>query len=346
MNFQQLNYIRATVQNNFNLTEVAHVLFTSQSGVSKQIKELEAELGVEIFVRRGKRLTGLTEAGESAVAQVERVLFELENLKRLSKEFIAKDSGRLVIVSTHNQSRYVLPKVIQRFTKLYPHVQLELRQVTPRTAAQALSRGQADIGVATEALDEFPELETFPCFDWEHVVVVRRDHPLAALDLPTFADVAAYPIITYTQGFSGRAKIDATFQGAQITPDVRLTAMDTDVIKAYVEMGMGVGIISEMSLSDDPCSPLVALPRDNLKFETSTTKVAIQRGALLRSYAYSMIEMLAPQLTFAAPKNGIGRRQPKPATGPLPSFAVRTDLQVLEHEAPPPEQLEQAVAAA
>lgn len=334
MNFQQLNYVRATVHNNFNLTEVANVLFTSQSGVSKQIKELEAELGVEIFVRRGKRLTGLTEAGESAVKQVERVLFELENLKRLSRDFTSQDKGRLVIVSTHNQSRYVLPNLIQRFTKIYPDVQLELRQVTPKTAATALAQGHADIGVATEALDDFPEVETFPCFEWEHVVVVRKDHPLAALERPSFADIAAYPIITYTQGFSGRAKIDATFERARIVPDIRLTAMDTDVIKAYVELGMGIGIISEMSVGDNPCNSLVALPRANLAFERSITKVAIQRGVLLRSYAYSMIEMLAPHLTFAAPRNGIGRRHLKPTDSPLPNFTVRTDLQLLESEPP------------
>lgn len=335
MNFQQLNYVRATLHNNFNLTEVANALFTSQSGVSKQIKELEAELGIEIFVRRGKRLTGLTEAGESAVKQVERVLFELENLKRLSKEFTSQDKGRLVIVSTHNQSRYVLPSVIRRFTQLYPEVQLELRQVTARTAALSLSRGEADIGVATEALDEFPQLETFSCFNWEHVVVVPRDHPLAAMERPGFEDIAAYPLITYTQGFSGRAKIDATFENARITPDLRLTAMDTDVIKAYVEMGMGVGIVSEMSLTDSDDGSLVVLPRTDLRFEPSTTKVAVQRGALLRSYAYSMIEMLAPHLNFSVPRNGIGRRQSKNAGSPVPNFAARTDLQFPDDTALP-----------
>ncbi|MFT4089543.1 MAG: LysR substrate-binding domain-containing protein [Asticcacaulis sp.] len=328
MNFQQLKYVRAAVQNNLNLTEVANALYTSQSGVSKQIKELEAELGIEIFVRRGKRLIDVTPAGENAVRLIEKVLFETENLKRLSKQFTDQDKGRLVIMATHNQSRYVLPRILSRFTRLYPEVELELRQVTPNTAAQSLSRGQADIAVATEALDKFPELETYSCFSWEHAVVVPQGHPLTRIEHPTFADIGAYPVITYTPGFSGRPQVDAAFERAGVHPDIRLTAMDADVIKAYVEMGLGVGIVSEMALSLGQAGNLVRLSRQHLPFSHSTTKVAIQRGVLLRNYAYRLIEMLAPHLD-AAVLSGQARRSSKVISPILPTFSARRDL----HEA-------------
>jgi len=326
MNFQQLKYVRAAVRNDLNLTEVANVLYTSQSGVSKQIKELETELGIEIFVRRGKRLVGLTKAGEGAVRLVERVLFETENLKRYSKQYTDHDKGRLVIATTHNQARYVLPRVLHRFAQLYPNVELEIRQGTPKYAAQTVTRGVAEIAVATEALDQFSELETHACFSWQHVAVVPPDHPLTRLEAPTLADIAAYPIITYNPEFSGRAQVDEAFAREGILPDIRLTAMDADVIKTYIEMGMGVGIISEMAMIASQKGTLVALPRTNLGFDPCTTKVAFLRGVLLPNYAYHLIEMFAPHLNQAE-LNGTARRRPgKAAPMIIPAFASRDDL--------------------
>ena len=299
MNFQQLRYVREAVRNDLNLTEASQMLNTSQSGVSKQIRELEIELGIEIFVRKGKRLTGLTRAGEGAVKLIDRVLAEAENLKRLASEFSGEDRGRLVIATTHNQARYVLPDVVVKFAAEFPGVQLELRQVTPKQAAGSVLKGEADIAVATEALDQFSDLLTFPCFSWRHAVIVPKGHELARLANPTLADVAAFPIITYSAEFSGRGQIDAAFRARAIEPDIRLTAMDADVIKLYVQRGVGVGIVSEMALGDCSDHGLVVVNGSETLIEPSVTKVALQRGALLHAYAYRFIEMLAPHLAAA-----------------------------------------------
>ena len=332
MNFQQLKYVRAAVQNNLNLTEVANVLFTSQSGVSKQIKELETELGVEIFVRRGKRLVGITKAGEKVVAVIDNLLNEADNLKRLSQQFKQQDKGRLVIATTHNQARYALPQVLLRFIKLFPEVEIELRQGTPKYVVNCLLRGTADIGVATEALDEYPELETFSCFSWEHVAVVGKDHPLAQVEQPTLTDLARYPIITYNPEFSGRSQIDAAFEREGITPDIRLTAMDADVIKTYVQLGMGVGIVAEMAVSDrDSSVDLVTLPGSRHFFEPSTTKIAILRGALLRNFGYRLIELFAPHLDHTV-LNGTSRRPSPDRPQSVLSYTERVDL----HSTTPP----------
>jgi len=296
MNFQQLRYVREAVRSDLNLTDASQALNTSQSGVSKQIRELEIELGIEIFVRKGKRLTGLTRAGESAVKQIERVLAESENLKRIAAEFSGEDRGRLVIATTHNQARYALPDVVLKFTQEFPNVQLELRQVTPKQAASSVLRGEADIAVATEALDQNPDLLTFPCFTWRHVVIVPHDHPLAKADAPTLADVAAYPIITYSPEFSGRSRIDTAFRNRGIDPDIRLTAMDADVIKFYVNQGVGVGIVSEMAVGGSCEEGLTIVNGSSALFEPSITKVAFQRGALLHAFAYRFVEIFAPHL--------------------------------------------------
>lgn len=296
MNFQQLRYVREAVRSDLNLTEASQALNTSQSGVSKQIRELEIELGIEIFVRKGKRLTGLTRAGEGAVKLIERVLAETENLKRLASEYSGEDRGRLVIATTHNQARYALPDVVLKFAKEFPNVQLELRQVTPRQAAGSVLRGDADIAIATEALDQFADLLTFPCFSWQHVAVAPVDHPLAKLDNPTLADIAEYPIITYSPEFSGRSRIDAAFRAVQIEPDIRLTAMDADVIRLYVQRGVGVGIVSEMAVANASQDGLKVLGGSKALFEPSVTKVAFQRGALLHAFAYRFVEIFAPHL--------------------------------------------------
>lgn len=296
MNFQQLRYVREAVRSGLNLTDASQALNTSQSGVSKQIRELEIELGIEIFVRKGKRLTGLTRAGEGAVKLIERVLAETENLKRLASEYSGENRGRLVIATTHNQARYALPDVVLKFAEEFPNVQLELRQVTPKQAAGSVLRGEADIAIATEALDQFADLLTFPSFSWRHVVVAPVDHPLAKLDNPTLADIAEYPIITYSPEFSGRSKIDEAFRVAQIEPDIRLTAMDADVIRLYVQRGIGVGIVSEMAVATASQDGLKVLSGSNTLFEPSVTKVAFQRGALLHAFAYRFVEIFAPHL--------------------------------------------------
>ncbi len=327
MNFQQLKYVRAAVRNDLNLTEVANTLYTSQSGVSKQIRELETELGIDIFVRRGKRLVGLTKAGEGAVRIIERVLAETENLKRYSRQFTGQDRGRLVIATTHNQARYVLPKVLARFARQYPDVELEIRQGTPQDAVQAVTRGVADLALATEALDQFAELQTFACFSWRHVAVVPYGHPLTDIAAPTFADLAAHPVITYNPEFSGRAQIDEAFACQGLTPDIRLTAMDADVIKTYVEMGMGVGIISEMAVGASAHPLLEVLSGDHLVFAPCTTKIAFLRGAVLPNYAHRLVEMFAPHLNLS--KSGDLNKAGGQAPANLPAFTERADLQIL-----------------
>ncbi|MCE7796684.1 LysR substrate-binding domain-containing protein [Sphingobium sufflavum] len=333
MNFQQLRYVRSAIQNGLNLTEVANTLFTSQSGVSKQIKELEAELGVEIFVRRGKRLVGLTKAGEDVAGVIDRLLAEADNLKRLSEHYKQSDKGRLVIATTHNQARYALPRVIARFTRLFPDVEVELRQGTPKYVVQTLLRGVADVGIATETVEDSPELTTYSCYSWEHVVVVPPGHPLTQLPTPTLHDIARYPLVTYNAGFSGRSQIDAAFEAAGIVPEIRLTAMDADVIKTYVGIGMGVGIVAEMAAVADPCDDLVTVRGSNAFFAPKVTKIAVRRGALLRNYSYRLIEMLAPHLDYAV-LTGTARRPAADREPPVPRFADRADLHRAEEEPP------------
>lgn len=297
MNFQQLRYVREAVRSDLNLTEASNALNTSQSGVSKQIRELEIELGIEIFVRKGKRLTGLTRAGEGVVKIIERVLVETENLKRHAAAFSGERQGRLVIATTHNQARYALPAVVGGFAEEFPGVTLELRQGTPTQAAKSVLKGEADIAIATEALDAYGDLVSFPCFSWRHVAVVPEGHPLAREIAPTLAQIAAYPLITYSPEFSGRSQIDAAFRDADIIPDVRLAAMDADIIKYYARRGLGVGLLSEMAHEpEDEQSGLILVDGSRDLFQPSITKVAIQRGALLHAYAYRFIELFAPHL--------------------------------------------------
>lgn len=332
MNFQQLRYIRAAVQNGLNLTKVANELFTSQSGVSKQIRELEAELRIEIFVRRGKRLVGLTPAGENAARVIDQLLQEADNLKRLSDQFAQADKGRLIVAATHNQANYVLPQVLLRFAEQFPEVEVELRQGSPSFVVEALARGEADIGVATEAVDGQSHLQTIPCFTWEHVAVVPRGHPLLALENPELADLAEYPIITYSAEFSGGSRVEDAFDRAGIVPDYRLRAMDADVIKTYVRLGAGIGIVAQMAIENGPTGDLVPIETSKRFFGTSSTKIAIQEGTLLRNFAYRLIAMLAPHID---PEVLSGRRR-SPATTPAPviaSFGERPDL-LFGHELP------------
>jgi LysR family transcriptional regulator, cys regulon transcriptional activator len=297
MNFQQLRVVREAIRNNLNLTEVAAALYTAQSGVSRQIKDLEDELGVQLFIRRGKRLTGLTEAGEGIVQLIEKILLDTENLRRYSGRYTDRDQGRLVIATTHNQARYVLPEVVQQFTALYPKVQIELCQGTSKYVASMVLNGTAEIGLATEALDGYPDIDTFECFTWRHIAIVPKSHPLAGRPTVTLSDIAVYPIVTYTASSPlGRPRIDASFKRAGLAPDIRLTTGDDEVIKAYVQLGLGVGIISELCMEEADSATLATLNLGPETFAPCATKIALRRGMLLRAYAYSFIEMFAPHL--------------------------------------------------
>ncbi|MES2303153.1 MAG: LysR substrate-binding domain-containing protein [Pseudomonadota bacterium] len=316
-----------------NLTKVANELFTSQSGVSKQIRELETELRVDIFVRRGKRLVGLTPAGENAAKVIERLLREAENLKRLSDQFAQADEGRLIIAATHNQANYVLPRLLMRFGTLFPKVEVELLQGSPSYVADALVRGEADIGVATEALDDNPHLETHPCFTWRHVAIAPEGHPLLDVAEPTLADIARFPIITYNAEFSGGSRVLETFEHAGVEVDLRLRAMDADVIKTYVRLGAGVGIVAEMAIGNGSSEGLQVVRGSGALFGQGTTKIALQKGSLLRNYAYQFVAMLAPHLD-ADVLSGT-KRAPRSAAVPVVAdFRSRDDIQLARETAP------------
>ena len=303
MNFQQLRIIREAVQRNFNLTEVAGALYTSQSGVSKHIKDLEDELGVELFVRRGKRLLGLTEPGQALVGIVERILLDAKNIKRLAEQFSASEQGDLSIATTHTQARYALPQVVRRFKQAFPRVHLLLHQASPAEIVAMLQSGEADIGIATESLDGHPSFVTFPFYEWAHSVVVPAGHALAvAADEGrplTLEALAEQPVITYHEGYTGRSQIDAAFAAAGLVPDIVMSALDADVIKTYVEIGLGVGIVAAMSVDDVRDGALRRLDAGHL-FGANTTRLAVRRGHYLRGYAYRFLQECSPALTPAA----------------------------------------------
>jgi len=296
MNFQQMRYVREAVRQNLNLTEAANKLHTSQPGVSRQIKELEDELGVEIFLRRGKRLVALSEAGKMVVTIVERVLDETENLRQVGREFRDRESGSLIIATTHTQARYSLPRVVTGFKRRYPDVHLALQQGSPPQLAQMVINGDADIAIATESLDHYPQLIALPGYTWTHCVVVPARHALTRAPRLTLQDLARYPIITYDAAFTGRTHIDAAFAARELKPDIVLSAIDSDVIKTYVELGMGVGIVATMAFDARRDKGLRSLAAGHL-FGSNTTRVAIRRGALLRGYVYAFIELFAPHLS-------------------------------------------------
>lgn len=305
MNFQQLRIIRETVRRGFNLTEVANALFTSQSGVSKHIKDLEDELGVELFTRKGKRLLGLTAPGKELVVMVERVLLDAANIKRLAEQYSNVDEGQLTVATTHTQARYALPKIVAAFKRAFPKVHLRLHQGSPDEIVQMLLDGEADIGIATEALAEVPELTTFPYYGWQHAVVVPAGHPLEVVRPLTLEAIAAHPVITYHEGFTGRTCIDKTFASAGLKPEVVMSALDADVIKTYVELGLGVGILASMAFSPERDPGLRMLDGDSL-FAENITRIAVRRGHYLRGFAYRFIELCAPQLTEAVIANAVG----------------------------------------
>lgn len=309
MNFQQLRIIRETVRRNYNLTEVANALFTSQSGVSKHIKDLEDELGVELFVRRGKRLLGLTDPGKELVDIVERILLDTANIKRLGEQFASSDRGELNIATTHTQARYAMPQAVAQFRKLFPHVHLVLHQGSPQEIATMLLDGRADIGIATESLADNPDIAAFPYHSWNHAVVVPKGHALAKLKPLTLEAVSEYPIITYHEGFTGRPAIDTAFANAGLAPDIVMAALDADVIKSYVELGLGIGIVASIAFDPDRDDGLELLESKHL-FPLSTSRIALRRGRYLRGYAYRFIQLCAPALDEATVRKAAAAETP------------------------------------
>ncbi len=304
MNLQQLRIVRETIRQDFNLTEVANALFTSQPGVSKHIKDLEDELGVEIFERRGKRLLGLTGPGRELAGVVERILLDTQNLRRIADQFASRETGHFVVATTHTQARYALPAVIKWFKEDYPRVHLTLHQGSPREIAEMLAAGEADVGIATEGLDGNDDLATFPCYDWRHAVIVPQGHPLQNVEKLTLEALGDYPIITYHAGFTGRSHIDQAFAQAGIVPDVVLSAIDADVIKTYVGLGLGVGLIASMAFDPEHDRGLALLQAADL-FPVNTTRLAVRKGAWLRSYTYAFIEKVSPELSESVVKAAI-----------------------------------------
>src|SRR6478672_2320771 len=296
MNLQQLRYVSEVARRGLNVSEAAQALHTSQPGVSKQIRALEEELGAAIFVRQGRRFTAITDAGREIVAALDRILAEVANLKAVGEEFAHHSKGSLAIAVTHTQARYALPAVVTAFKKRFPEVKLKLLQGNPHQLARMVVAGEADLAIATEALDEYPELVTLPCYRWHHCVVVPARHPLLKVQPITLEAIAAYPIVTYDPTFAGRTALDRTFAARDLAPDVVLTALDSDVIKSYVSLGLGVGIISSRAFRAGKDEGLKALDCDHL-FPPQTTRLAYKRGAYLRSYTVEFIRLFAPHVT-------------------------------------------------
>jgi len=309
VNFQQLRSVREAARRGFNLTEVAAMLHTSQPGVSRQIRELEDELGLQIFVRAGKRLTGLTAPGEALLPIVERLLEEAGNLKRAGDDFAQQGRGTLRIAATHSQARYALPHAVRDFRAGHPQVALHMHQGSPHQIARLLLDDGADVGIATEALAQYDELVALPCYSWTHAVVVPPDHELAGLaqrgSTLTLQQLVRFPIVTYESGYTGRAHIDAAFQKAGLTPDVVLQAMDADVIKTYVELGLGVGIVAAIAFDVSRDHLLRAIDARHL-FAANMTRLAVRRGSYLREYVYDFIATFAPPLTKALVQRALG----------------------------------------
>ena len=295
MNLHQFRFVQEAVRRNLNLTEVAKSLHTSQPGVSKAIIELEEELGIEIFSRHGKRLKRVTEPGQHVLRSIEIILREVGNLKRIGEQFSAEDSGTLSIATTHTQARYVLPLPVAKLRETYPNVNISLHQGAPAQVAQMVMDEVAEIGIATESLSEYPELVTLPCYEWEHMLVIPKSHPLAGKVRITLEDLAAEPIITYHPSFTGRTRLDKAFAAKNLTPRIALEAIDSDVIKTYVRLGLGVGIVAEMAVKDGLDDDLVARPAAQL-FGKNVARIAFKRSAYIRHFVYDFAAFLSDRL--------------------------------------------------
>ncbi len=299
MKLQQLRYLVEIARRGLNISEAAEALYTSQPGISKQVRQLEDELGIVVFERSGKRLTGITEPGRVVLEIAGRVLAEVENLKRAGEEYAGGASGSLKIATTHTHERYVLPGVVKRFVERHPAVRLTLHQGSPTQVAEWTLSGESDLAIATEALGDYPGLLTLPCHQWTDCVIAPREHPICAVSPLSLQALSAWPLITYDPAFSGRSRISAAFARAGLIPNVVLAATDADVIKTYVELGLGLGIIGHMAFDPARDANLVALDAAHL-FGSSTTRLGLRRGIYLRHYEYEFITLFAPQLTRRA----------------------------------------------
>lgn len=296
MKLQQLRYIWEVAHHDLNVSATAQSLYTSQPGISKQIRLLEDELGVEVFSRSGKHLTRITPAGEAILKTAGEILRKVESIKQVAQEFSNEKKGSLSIATTHTQARYALPKVIESFIKAYPEVSLHMHQGTPMQISEMAADGTVDFAIATEALELFSDLVMMPCYRWNRCVVVPRNHPLAQSGQLTLESVAKHPIVTYVFGFTGRSKLDEAFIEKGLAPKVVFTAADADVIKTYVRLGLGIGIIAKMAYNEETDKDLVALDASHL-FSSSTTKIGFRRGTFLRGFMYDFIQQFAPHLT-------------------------------------------------
>ncbi|WP_041523270.1 HTH-type transcriptional regulator CysB [Gilvimarinus agarilyticus] len=296
MKLQQLRYIWEVAHHDLNVSATAQSLYTSQPGISKQIRLLEDELGVEIFSRSGKHLTRITPAGEAILKTAGEILRKVESIKQVAQEFSNERKGSLSIATTHTQARYALPRVIEEFIGQYPDVSLHMHQGTPMQISEMAADGTVDFAIATEALELFSDLVMMPCYRWNRCIVVPRNHPLAQLSELTLEEVAKHPIVTYVFGFTGRSKLDEAFISKGLAPKVVFTAADADVIKTYVRLGLGIGIIAKMAFEESADSDLVALDADHL-FDSSITKIGFRRGTFIRGFMYDFIQQFAPHLT-------------------------------------------------
>ncbi len=306
MKLQQLRYIWEVAHHDLNVSATAQSLYTSQPGISKQIRLLEDELGVEVFARSGKHLTRITPAGEKIIETAGEILRKVESIKQVAQEFSDERKGSLSIATTHTQARYALPDIINKFIAQYPDVSLHMHQGTPIQIAEMAADGTVDFAIATEALELFNDLVMMPCYRWNRCVLVPRDHPLAQISELTLQDVARYPLVTYVFGFTGRSKLDEAFMNEGLSPRVVFTATDADVIKTYVRLKLGVGIVAKMAYDPELDSDLVPLSADHL-FEPSVTKIGFRRGTFLRGFMYDFIQQFAPHLTKDVVQEAISR---------------------------------------
>ena len=296
MKLQQLRYIWEVAHHDLNVSATAHSLYTSQPGISKQIRLLEDELGVEIFSRSGKHLTRITPAGDAILKTAGEILRKVESIKQVAQEFSNERKGTLTIATTHTQARYALPPVIGQFIKQYPDVSLHMHQGTPMQISEMAADGTVDFAIATEAMELFSDLIMMPCYRWNRCIVVPKGHPLTQVGSLTLEEIAKYPIVTYVFGFTGRSKLDEAFINRGLAPKVVFTAADADVIKTYVRLNLGVGIIATMAYDENTDTDLVKLDASHL-FESSMTRIGFRRGTFLRGFMYDFIEKFAPHLT-------------------------------------------------
>jgi LysR family cys regulon transcriptional activator len=294
MNLHQFRFVQEAVRRNLNLTEAAKSLHTSQPGVSKAIIELEEELGVEIFARHGKRLKRVTEPGQHVLKSIELIMREVGNLKRIGEQFSAQDTGTLSIATTHTQARYVLPIPVAKLREAYPKVSVSLHQGSPDQVARMLMEEVAEIGIATESLGDYPDLVTLPCYEWQHVLVLPHAHPLVKKERITLEDIAAEPLVTYHPSYTGRTRVDTAFAHKKLQPRIALEAIDSDVIKTYVRLGLGIGIVAEMAVRDDGSNNDLAVRPLGALFGQNLARVAFKRGAYLRNFVYRFAELLSP----------------------------------------------------